>query len=105
MKVSVNSDGTVLFFTPKGRMLVDAPSRPKAARGGERQGLPPVPSVHHGTPAETSIASLPAPSVHAGAPAQGDDITLSNGAALYLDSEIPWEIEAAAREAMEESLE
>ena len=105
VKVSVNSDGTVLFFTPKGRMLVDAPSRPKAARGGERPGLPPVPSGHPGAPAEASVASLPVPTVHAGAPAQGDGITLSNGAALYLDSEIPWEIEAAAREAMEESLE
>ena len=87
VKVSVNGDGTVLFFTPKGRMLVDAPSRPKAARGGERPGLPPLPAVH------------------SGAPAQGDGITLSNGAALYRDSAIPWEIEAAAREAMEDSLE
>ena len=87
VKVSVNSDGTVLFFTPKGRMLVDAPRRPKAARGGERPGLPPLPTVHPG------------------APAQGDGITLSNGAALYHDSEVPWEIEAAAREALDESLE
>ena len=86
VKVSVNGDGTVLFFTPKGRMLVDAPSRPKAARGGETPGLPPVPSVHPG------------------APAKGKDPILSNGAALYRDSAIPWEIEAAAREAMEESL-
>jgi len=105
VKVSVNGDGTVLFFTPEGRMLVDAPSRPKAARDGERPGLPPVPTVHPGAPAETSVAGLPVPTVHAGAPAQGDGITLSNGAALYLDSEIPREIEAAAREAMEESLE
>ena len=104
VKVSVNSDATVLFFTPKGRMLVDAPRAPKAARGGEKPGLPPVPSGHPGAPAETSSASLPvAPSVHPGAPAQGDGITLSNGAALYHDSEIPWVIEAAAREAMEES--
>ncbi|MYD00385.1 MAG: DUF222 domain-containing protein [Gammaproteobacteria bacterium] len=87
VKVSVNGDGTVLFFTPKGRMLVDAPSRPKAARDGERPGLPPVPTVHPG------------------APAQGDRITLSNGAALYHDSEVPWEIEATAREALDESLE
>ena len=60
VKVSVNSDGTVLFLTPKGRMLADAPSRPKAARGGEKPGLPPVPSGHPGAPAETSVASLPA---------------------------------------------
>ena len=121
MKVSVNSDGTVLFFTPKGRMLVDAPSRPKAARDDERSGLPAIPSVHAGAPADTSLASLPVPSVHpgaraetagaslpvpsvhAGAPARGKDPILSNGAALYRDSAIPWEIEAAAREAMEES--
>ncbi len=87
MKVSVNSDGTVLFFTPKGRMLVDAPRAPKAARRGERPGLPPVPAVHPG------------------APAKGGGLALSNGAALYPDSRIPWEIEAAAREAMEDSLE
>ena len=35
----------------------------------------------------------------------GERATLSNGAALYRDSDIPWAIEAAAREAMEESLE
>ena len=81
VKVSVNGDGTVLFFTPKGRMLVDAPRMPEPTK----RGLPPVPAVHPG------------------APAHGDGLTLSNGAALYLDSEIPWEIEAAAREAMEES--
>ena len=86
VKVSVNGDGTVLFFTTKGRMLVNAPRRPRAARGGETTGLPPVPTVH------------------AGAPAQGDGISLSNGAALYPDSQIPWAIEAAAREAMEASL-
>ena len=83
VKVSVNSDGTVLFFTPKGRMLVDAPSRP-APRAAAH--LPPVPSVHPG------------------APAKGGGFGLSNGAALYPDSRIPWKIEAAAREAMEESL-
>lgn len=83
VKVTVNGDGTALFFTPKGGCCVDAPRRPEAARGGERPGLPPVPSVHPG------------------APTRGDGITLSNGAALYHDSEIPWEIEAAAREAME----
>ena len=83
VKVSVNGDGTVLFFTPKGRMLVDAPSRP-APRAAH---LPPVPSVHPG------------------APAQGNGIMLSNGAALYPDSRIPWGIEAAAREAMEDSLD
>ena len=78
----MNSDGTVLFFTPKGRMLVDAPKPPVARTAN----LPPVPSAHPG------------------APAKGDGFVLSNGAALYRDSEIPWEIEAAAREAADESL-
>ncbi len=83
VKVSVNSDGTVLFFTPKGRMLVDAPRAREGARAAAS--LPPVPSVHHGAPPE------------------GTGATLSNGAALYRDSAIPWGIEAAAREAMDES--
>ena len=70
VKVSVNSDGTVLFFTPKGRMLVDAP--------------------------RSSTGDLNATTSDGGT-------GLSNGAALYRDSAIPWEIEAAAREAVEES--
>lgn len=117
----MNGDGTVLLFTPKGRMLVDAPKRPEAPRGarpgmtaqGERtggaragrsaSGLPPVPSVHRDAPAESSVTGLPpAPSAHPGTPAKGGGFVLSNGAALYRDSEIPWAIEAAAREAMEE---
>ncbi len=83
VKASVNGDGTVLFLTPTGRMLVDAPRRP-APRAAH---LPPVPSVHPGVPA------------------RGKGPILSNGAALYRDSAIPWEIEAAAREAAEDSLE
>ena len=80
VKVSVATDGTVVFFTRGGKMLADAPRQ-------VWRDLAPVPSVH------------PA------APGKGDGLTLSNGAALYRDSEIPWEIEAAAREAVEESLE
>ena len=119
----VNGDETVLFLMPKGRMLVDAPTRPKAARGRARRemiarntrpggglasesasGLLLVPSVHGPAPDETAASPLPpVPSVYRGAPGKGDGITLSNGAALYRDSEIPWEIEAAAREAMVES--
>ncbi len=87
VKVSVNGDGTVLFFTPKGRMLVDAPKPP----------------VQVGTRADSSLP--PVPLVHPGAPAKGKGTILSNGAAFYRDSAIPWEIEAAAREAMEDSLE
>ncbi len=92
VKVSVNSDGTVVFFTPTGRILVDAPMgrglvNGRRKRAGMDAGLPPVPSVHPD------------------APSRGERLTLSNGAALHRDSAIPWEIEAAAREAMEESLE
>ena len=80
VKVSVATDGTVVFFTPGGKMLADAPRQ-------VRRDLAPVPAVH---PAALG---------------KSDGLTLSNGAALYRDSEIPWEIEAAAREAVEESLD
>ena len=80
MKLSVATDGTVVFFTRGGKMLADAPRQ-----------------------VWNDLA--PVPSVHPGALGKGDGLTLSNGAALYRDSEIPWEIEAAAREAVEESLE
>ena len=137
VKVSVNRDGTVLFLTPKGRMLVDAPRRPGAVK-------------HRDAPAEMPVADLakrvegndapkqptrvdsrrrrvrtdainqrgrmnsaerradpdlpPVPSVHPDAQLTRESTMLSNGAALYRDSEIPWEIEAAAREAMEDAL-
>ena len=80
VKVSVATDGTVVFFTPSGKILADAPKQ-------VWRDLAPVPSVH------------PA------APGKGDGIVLSNGAALYRDSDIPWRIETEAREAVEESLE
>ena len=105
VKVSVNGDGTVLFFTPKGRMLVDAPAAPRRntrsepARSLPR--LPPVPSVHPGAPAEGGGLALSS----GGLALSSGGLALSNGAALYPDSRIPWEIEAAAREAMEDSLE
>ena len=80
VKVSVATDGTVLFFTRSGKMLADAPRQ-------VWRDLAPVPPVHPG------------------APSRGETVVLSNGAALYRDSAIPWEIEAEAREAVEESLE
>ena len=79
VKLSVATDGTVVFFTRGGKMLPDAPRQ-------VWRDLAPVPAVH---PAALR---------------KGDGLTLSNGAALYRDSAIPWEIEAAAREAVEESL-
>ena len=79
MKLSVATDGTVVFFTRGGKMLADAPK-------------------------QVWRELAPVPPVHPGAPSNGEGAVLSNGAALYRDSEIPWEIEAAAREAVEESL-
>ena len=76
VKLSVATDGTVVFFTRAGKMLADAPRQ-------VWRDLAPVPAVH---PAALR---------------KGDGLTLSNGAALYRDSEIPWEIEAAAREAVD----
>ena len=35
IKVGTDRDGTVLFFTPKGRILADAPGRARAPRSGE----------------------------------------------------------------------
>ena len=71
VKVCTNRDGTVLFFTPKGRILADAPTgRVRAS---------PVPSAARAN--------------------------LSNGAALYRDSAIPWVIEAAAKQALEDAWE
>jgi len=81
----VNSDGTVLFFTPKGRMLVDAPKRVERVDPLKRRGCADARKQR-------------------GAPSTSERTMLSNGAALYRDSDIPWEIEAAAREAVEESL-
>ena len=125
--MSVNGDGTVLFFTPKGKMLADAPpttTRPDAGNGRLRADaptrrrvpdaptqrvLPDAPTYRRRIeggmePGQIDAGLPPVPSGHPGAPATDDDVTLSNGAALYRDSDIPWEIEAAAREALEESL-
>ena len=89
VKVSVAADGTVLFFTRTGKMLADAP-RQRSRANSEQRSRPALP---------------PVPSVHPGAPPTGERAVLSNGAALYRDSDIPWEIEAAAREALDELLE
>ena len=82
VKVSVNRDGTVLFFTPSGKILADAPRKPTSATA----------------PRKPRSATAP------GAPPMSKTVALSNGAALYRDSDIPWEIEARAREAVEEHL-
>lgn len=93
VKVGRSPDGTVLFFTRGGRVLADAPpARRVPADAGVRP--------------ESVPADLPPiPSADPGGPSRGERATLSNGAALYRDSAIPWTIEAAAREAVEASLE
>ncbi|MYD00450.1 MAG: HNH endonuclease [Gammaproteobacteria bacterium] len=116
VKVSVNSDGTVLFFMPNGRMLVDAPKQSllvgtrrqhvgaDAWRERGRTGGSARPAQVDWEEQRADSGLPPVPSVYPHAPAKGKDPILSNGAALYCDSAIPWEIEAAAREAMEDSL-
>ncbi len=132
VKVSVNADGTVLFVTPGGRILVDAPARPAergsgngtdglAAAGSRTQqtGMRPAADGSRGPAEEGPEATEAADALRepttedprtaqpevSGATARDERAVLSNGAALYRDSEIPWRIEAAAREAMEESLQ
>lgn len=84
-----------------GRLGADAPAgrvRAGAARPGGQTDARMSP--------ESSPTDLPPiPSARPGAPSRGERVTLSNGAALYRDAAIPWPIEAAAREAVEESLE
>ena len=119
VKVSVNGDGTVLFFTPSGKMLADAPGKPTSATAPGRPRSATVPGKPTSAtapgqrgegeaqpPTQQGWEDLPrVPSVHPGAPPMSKTVALSNGAALYRDSDIPWEIEARAREAVEESLE
>ena len=98
VKVCTNRDGTVLFFTPKGRVLVDASVARVRLDAPKRPAWDDVPDgrVMADMPKGKMLADVRAGRVLA---------TLSNGAALYRDSAIPWAIEAAAREAVEESLE
>ena len=76
VRVCTDRAGLALFFTRKGRALADVP---EAA----------IPLMHSGGRATLPAAAL-GPS--------------SNGAAQYRDSDVPWVIEAAAREAVEETL-
>ena len=110
VKVGRSPDGTVLFFTRGGRVLADAPPVRQVASDAphERTGADAPRSVHKD--ARVSRGSVPAdlppiPSADPGGPSRGERVTLSNGTALYRDSAIPWAIEAAAREAVEESME
>ena len=78
MRMALNREGQAVFFTKKGKMIASAPPM-------TRPGLPllqPLP---------------PAPPLPPG--------ELYNGAARLVDSAIPWELEAAAREAVEAALD
>ena len=75
VRVCTDRAGLALFFTRKGRALADAPEATGMIGSGLRANLP-------------AVASGP----------------FSNGAAQYRDSDVPWAIEAAAREAVEETL-
>ena len=83
VRVCTDRAGLALFFTRKGRALADAPeaSRQTIHSPAQETLIP----AQETTPAACSTA-------------------LSNGAALYRDSDVPWAIEAAAREAVEETL-
>ena len=75
--MALNREGHAVFFTKKGKMIASAP--PMTRPGQLLQPLPPAPPLPPGE--------------------------LYNGAARLVDSAIPWELEAAAREAIEEALE
>ena len=77
-RMALNRLGQAVFFTKKGKMIASAPPM---VRPGQPllQPLPPPPPLPPGE--------------------------LYNGAARLVDSAIPWELEAAAREAVEEALE
>ena len=106
VKVSVNGDGTVLFFTPKGKMLADAPKRRPAALRSTGDTTAARGTARRNSESASLVAGLPPiPSAHRSAGTSGDGARLSNGAALFRDSAIPWAIEAAARKALEDSVE
>ena len=111
VKVGRSPDGTVLFFTRGGRILADAPpARQVGADAPQERARADASRSGVQTDARVSSESVPEglppiPSADPGGPSRGERVTLSNGAALYRDSAIPWAIEAAAREAVEESME
>ena len=91
VKVSVNSDGTVLFFMPNGRMLVDAPKQSllvgtrrqhagaDAWRERGRTGGSARPAQVDWEEQRADSGLPPVPSVYPHAPAKGKDPILSTG--------------------------
>ena len=76
-RMALNREGQAVFFTKKGKMIASAP--PMTRPGRRLKPLPPAPPLPPGE--------------------------LYNGAARLVDSAIPWELEAAAREAVEAALD
>ncbi len=111
VKVGMSPDGTVLFFTRGGRVLADAPPVGRAGadalqeRARADASRPGVEADARMSPKSVPTGLPPIPSADSRGPSRGERATLSNGAALYRDAAIPWAIEAAAREAVEASME
>lgn len=83
VRVCTDRVGLALFLTRNGRALADAPETAgRVTRSGDQATL--------ARPRTTAPAAC--------------STVLSNGAAQYRDSDVPWAIEAAAREAVEETL-
>ena len=96
MRVCIDADGQVVFFTPKGKTLLGAPPvrPPRAdARPEELWGDPGGPQTLGGdSPGERRSGEIPwdhRPRDRTGAPR------------LKRDSDIPWAIEASAWEALD----
>ncbi len=83
VRVCTDRTGLALFFTRKGRALADVPDAP-------------APIMRAG--AQAPLARTRA------TPSAACSAALSNGAALYRDSDVPWAIEARARETVEDTL-
>ena len=120
MRVCLDTEGKVAFFTPAGRAVFDAPRgglpRGELPRGGlprgelpgggvPRGGLPRSPAPHGGTlnrstaPPRTPLAPLP-PAPHTAA-SPGPAAAYPGAAQWQHDRDIPWDIEARAMEALD----
>lgn len=89
-----------------GSIPAEVSGTPRGRQGSAGEGMAAGSTARSGDPPETSAASLtPVPSTRSDAPLSGEPATLSNGAALYRGYAIPWKIEAAAMEAVEDSLQ
>ena len=105
MRVCLDTEGKVAFFTPAGRAVFDAP-RGGLPRGGlplgglPRGGLPRSHAPHCGmpnlstAPPRTPLAPLPTAPPTAAAAYPG-------AARWQHDSDIPWDIESRAMEALD----